>query len=64
MAIEKKFPKAPTDVVYLALSFMQKWCILLKEKDREHVEKIKDDIMGWLNGFKPSAVLPTYIMEI
>jgi hypothetical protein len=37
---------------------------LLKEKDREHVKKIMDDIMGWLKGFKPSAVLPTDIIEI
>jgi len=64
VAIEKKYPKAPTDVVYVALSFLQKWCTLLKQKDRVHVEKIKDDIMGWLKGFKPSAVLLTDIMEI
>lgn len=34
MAIEKKFPKAPTDVVYVALSLMQKWSIKLRRKTR------------------------------
>ena len=28
MAIVKKFPKAPTNIIYVALSFMQKWSIL------------------------------------
>jgi len=31
MSIEQKFPKAPTDVVYLALSYLQKWSVLLKD---------------------------------
>lgn len=34
MAIEKKFPKAPTDVLFVAISLMQKWSILLKEEDQ------------------------------
>jgi hypothetical protein len=35
MAIEKHFPKAPTDVIYDALSLMQKWSIMLKEGERK-----------------------------
>jgi hypothetical protein len=35
MAITKKFPKTPTDVIYIALSLMQKWSANLK-KDQEH----------------------------
>jgi hypothetical protein len=37
MAIEKKFPKAPIDVIYNALSLIQKWSILLREKDHADV---------------------------
>ena len=37
MAIENVFPKAPTDVIYTAVSLMQRWCVLLKEKDRERI---------------------------
>jgi len=56
MAIEKFFPKPPTDVIYLALSFMQKWSILLKEEDREQICQLKAVIMNWLE-FKPSNQL-------
>jgi hypothetical protein len=31
MAIEKSFPQMPTDVIYNAISLMQKWSILLKK---------------------------------
>ena len=41
MAIEKGFPKAPTDIIYVALTLMQKWSILLKEEDREKLAE------GW-----------------
>ena len=37
MAIEKIFIKMPTDVIYVAMSFLQRWSIFLKEKDKEHV---------------------------
>jgi hypothetical protein len=33
MAIEKKFPNSPFDIIYIALSFIQKWSVLLKEDD-------------------------------
>jgi hypothetical protein len=34
MAIEKSFAKAPTNVIYHAVSLLQRWCVLLKEKDK------------------------------
>ena len=37
MAIEKRMPKASADIIYVALSWMQKWCIMLKETDRERI---------------------------
>jgi hypothetical protein len=33
MAIDKKFPKLPTDVIYNALSLLQNLSVKLKEKD-------------------------------
>jgi len=33
MAINKAFPRAPTDIIYIALSLLQKWSAKLKEKD-------------------------------
>jgi hypothetical protein len=44
MAIEKKFPKAPTDAMHIALSFLQKWAILLLGKDRERLGSVKESI--------------------
>nr|TKW16585.1 hypothetical protein SEVIR_5G309050v2 [Setaria viridis] len=33
MAIEKKFINSPSEVLYLGISFLQKWRPLLKEDD-------------------------------
>jgi hypothetical protein len=41
MAIEKRFPKAPNDVIYVALTLMQKWT-LLKEVDREKMAHVNE----------------------
>jgi hypothetical protein len=38
MAIEKVFPKAPSDVIYVVISLMQKWSHLLRGKDKERVD--------------------------
>lgn len=64
MAIEKSFPKAPTDVMYIAVSLMQKWAILLKENDRERVEDILNNIASWLRGFQPNEVLCSDVVEL
>lgn len=64
MAIEHKFPKAPTNVIYLALSYLQKWVVLLKEEDRGRMEVIKWEIMEWMKLFKPNEVLISDIVEI
>jgi hypothetical protein len=64
MAINKTFPQAPTDLIYTALSLLQKWSVKLKEKDQIQLDKMKASILSWLSGFKPSAVLLTDIVEI
>jgi len=45
MAIENKFPKAPSDIIYVVLSFLQKWSVLLKEEDRQNILQVKDEVM-------------------
>ena len=64
MAIEQRFPKALTDVIYVALYLVQKWGVLLKEVDRQRVLHVKDDIMSWMKNFKPSLLESTDIFEI
>jgi hypothetical protein len=39
MAIEKSFAKAPTDVLYRAVPLLQRWCVLLKEKDKDRINQ-------------------------
>lgn len=64
MAIEHKFPGAPTDVIFVALSFMQKWSLLLKEEDCQRVQQVKETILEGLKHFKPSSSSPTDVYEI
>ena len=64
IAIEKMIPKAPTDVMYIAISLMQKWSVKLKEKDQDGIMQIKDSIASWLKTFKPNNVLLSDVVEI
>ena len=64
IAIEKKIPKAPTDVLYIALSLMQKWSVKLKGEDQERIMQIKASITRWLKSFKPNEILMSDVLEI
>lgn len=64
MAIEKSLPKAPTDIIYTALSLMQRWSISLKEKDMERFSQVKGGHLSWLKTFKPTTSMPTGVCEI
>jgi len=64
MAIEKRSPRAPTDVVYVALTLLQKWSILLKEVDGERILSVKEEVLQWMKSFKPSVVELSDIGEI
>ena len=55
MAIQKKLPRKPTDVICVALSLIQKWCPRLKEKDENKMIQLTESISTWLNDFKPST---------
>ena len=64
MAFEKSFPKMPTDVIYNAISLMQKWRILLKEEDRRRVLQVKECFLGCLKAFTPSVLVSTDVCEL
>jgi len=64
MAIEKSFIKTPTDVIYVAVSLLQRWSVLLKEKDKERVSQALEAILRWLKNFKPKATTATDVFEI
>ena len=63
MAVEKKLPRTPTDVVYVAISLMQKW-FMIKETDRERVRCVLEDVKQWLKTSKPSLVDISDVGEI
>ena len=64
MAIEKRFPNAPSDVLFDALSLLQRWSILLKESDRCKVLQAKDGLICWMRSFDPSLVMSTDVFEL
>lgn len=55
MAIKQKFLKSWFDIIYIALSFMQKWSSLLKENNCQRVLQVKERILHWMK---------TYIQEL
>jgi hypothetical protein len=63
MAIEKCYPKTPFDVLYAALSLLQKWSMLLKEDDKRRMFQVKDTVVRWMRSFKPSPTIPTDVYE-
>ena len=64
MAIEKNYPKAPANVLYDALSLLQRWSLLLKAVDKEKVDQANVMLLSWLRNFKPSLVMASDIVEI
>jgi hypothetical protein len=64
MAIEHTFPKAPVDVMYAAVSLMQRWSLLLKEQDEERMDQVVGNILSWLKAFQPNPILQSDVAEI
>lgn len=64
MAIEKKFPKNPLDIIRSCINFVQRWSPMLKEPDQERIAKVLDKMQVWLGGFRLSDMLGSNIMEI
>jgi hypothetical protein len=64
MSIERKFPKNPSDIMYIALTFMQKWSLLLKDEDRQRIVQVKEEILRLMRKFKPVMMVSTDIYEI
>jgi len=64
MAIEKNYPKAPANVLYDALSLLQRWSLLLKAVDKEKVDQANVMLLSWLRNFEPSLVMASDIVEI
>jgi hypothetical protein len=57
MCIQHVFPNKSLDVVYLALSFMQKWCVLMQSSERILVESMIKKMQEKAGRFRPSNVV-------
>lgn len=64
MAIEKIFPKTPSEALLYGLSFMQKWELLLKEDDRRKLSEVRRQVLMMLHNLPPARVPMTDIGEI
>jgi hypothetical protein len=64
MAIEKHFSKAHSDVMYVGISLLQKWSLLLKEKDKERIDHVLKTVLNWMKSFCPSRILLSDISVI
>jgi hypothetical protein len=51
MCIQHAFPNNSFDVVYLALSFIQKWCILMRRSVKAMVESMVKKMQELVGGF-------------
>jgi hypothetical protein len=52
IAIRKNFPDKPFDIVYLGISFIQKWKFLMKKGVKVNVEEMTKVMMQFARGFK------------
>jgi hypothetical protein len=64
MAIEKRFPTSPLDVIWSGVIFVQKWSTLLKEPEQEQIAKALDKVKRYLGSFKENDVLITDVAEL
>ena len=51
-------------MIYIAISFMQRWSVLLKQNDKERVSQASEAIPGWMKDFKPRTMTATDVFEI
>lgn len=51
MSIEHTFPSSPIAVFQKIAFLLQKWGILLRDKDREKLDKARSDLEGWAKLF-------------
>jgi hypothetical protein len=51
-------------IIRSGIVFVQKWRLLLKEADQEHVDKVLARMQNFLEGFTPSTAVVIDIFEI
>lgn len=55
---ENKLIKSPLQAMFRIISLMQRWMLLLKEKDRKALSSLLDKMKRKLEDLRPKDVLP------
>jgi hypothetical protein len=61
MCMQKNFLNKPTDIIYLGLSFIQKWKLLMKVEAKNKMEDLLALVLNKLKEFK---LLNSYLSDV
>jgi hypothetical protein len=61
MCMQKKFLDKPIELIFLGVSFVQKWRILMGEQSKVKVEAMIQQVVHFAGGFQPSDSHPSDI---
>lgn len=50
-AMEGKFPRLPSDLLFKTNFFLQKWRVLLKATDQDKLQELVSQVKGWVEAF-------------
>jgi hypothetical protein len=50
-AIEGKFPRAPSDILFKINAFLQRWKVRLRNEDQHNLQKLEGQVRGWMEEF-------------
>jgi hypothetical protein len=59
MCMQKTFPAKPTDIIYIGLSFIQKWRILAKPVAKSKMEEMMELVLCHVREFEPLHSYPS-----
>jgi len=54
-AIEGKFPRAPSDILFKINAFLQWWKVRLRKEDQHNLQKLEGQVRGWMEEFLQSC---------
>lgn len=62
LVFENKLVKSPLQVVFKSISLMQRWKVLLREKDHEALNALLEKLKSKMEALRPVDVLPDNVI--